>query len=157
MASALAWSVGLCLAAGAVHFLIGALTPFFGFPPGIVGLSARTDQQAWNRTSAELLQDPVVRDLRTHHHIMLGGLLVFLGLAEMALAWTGLRAGAPVALYALSLAWAGSLAYWIAMVMQFVRLGAHPTLWDLQPFVWVPTLLLAPGLVLGWVALRPWA
>lgn len=154
MASLLDWSVGLCLAAGGVHLLIGALTPFFGFPPGIVSLSSKVDQQTWNQSSEQLLQDPVVRGLRTHHHIMLGGLLVMLGSTELALAWTGLRAGEPLALVALTVAWLGSVAYWVAMVLQFTRAGAHVTLWDLQPFVWVPTLLLLPGIILGWLAWR---
>ena len=59
-----------------------------------------------------------------------------------------------LAVAALTVAWLGSVGYWVAMVLQFTRAGAHPTLWDLQPFVWVPTLLLLPGIVLGWLAVR---
>jgi hypothetical protein len=152
--SLLGWSVGLFVAAGAFHLVIGLLTPVFGFPPHVVGLSSRTDQATWNRTSDELLADPVVHDLRVHHHIVIAGLLVGFGVAEIGLAWAGLRQGQPFALYALTASGAVMLPYWTAMILQFTRAGTHVRLGDLQPFVWVPSILWLPATILGWLALR---
>jgi hypothetical protein len=144
----------LFLASGAVHLLIGLLTPVFGFPPGIVGLSSRTDRQMWNRSSQELLEDPVVRDLRAHHHIVVAGLLVGLGILELGLAWSGIRTMPGTALGSLVAAGAVMLPYWIAMLLQFTRRGVDVTLRDVQPFVWVPTLLWVAGSIAGLLALR---
>jgi hypothetical protein len=153
--TALAVAKWLFAAAGGFHLLIGLLTPVFGFPPHIVGLSARTDRAMWNATSEELLQDRVVHDLRTHHHIVIAGLLVGLGIAELALALFGIGAGIPGALYALMASGLVMLPYWIAMVLQFARAGVAVGLWDLQPFVWVPTLLWLAGTIAALVS-RPW-
>lgn len=145
---------GLFIGAGAVHLLIGLLTPIFGFPPGIVGLSARTDRQMWNQTSEELLKDHVVRDLRTHHHIVIAGLLCGLGLMELAMSWFGIPSMPRPALCSLMAMGAVMLPFWIAMVLQFTRRGVDVSLWDLQPFVWVPTLLWVAGSISAFVALR---
>ncbi|HUR25649.1 MAG TPA: hypothetical protein VM327_06520 [Candidatus Thermoplasmatota archaeon] len=146
---------GLFVAAGAIHLLIGLLTPLFGFPPGIVGLSKRSDRQMWNRTSPELLEDPVVRELRTHHHIVIAGLLCGLGVMELAMAWFGIPSMPGPALYSLMAMGAVMFPYWIGMVLQFTRRGVDVTLWDVQPFVWAPTFLWAAGSVCAFVALRP--
>ncbi len=156
MPSALQVAAYVFLAGGAFHLGIGLLTAFFGFPPRIVGLSRGTDAQMWNATSEKLLEDPVVKDLRTHHHIVIAGLLVGLGLAEVALAWFGARNGEAWAFYALMAMGVLMVPYWVAMLAQFVRAGVHVTLWDVQPFVWVPSILWLVGTIATLIA-RPWA
>ena len=151
---ALALAQGCFLGVGAVHLLIGLLTPFFGFPPGIVGLSGRTDRLMWDRPSEALLEDPVVRDLRTHHHIVIAGLLCGLGAVELAMAWSGIRSMPGPALLSLMGAGLVMLPFWVAMVRQFTRRGVPVRLGDVQPFVWVATVLWLAGSACAVLALR---
>lgn len=136
--------------AGGFQFAIGLLAAFFGFPPAIVGLSARSDHAMWGRSSAELLKDPVVRDLRTHHTIVIGGLLVGLGIVQVALGGYAASQGMTWALVTLTAMGVAMLPYWVAMVLQFTRAKVRVGFGDVQPFVWVHMVLWLAGAGFAW-------
>jgi hypothetical protein len=108
----------------------------------------------WNDSTEHLLEDRVVRDLRTHHTIVVGGLLSGVAILQLFLVWYGVRVGQTWALVAMTLMGLTMLAWWIAMVLQFTRAGVDVGLGDVQPFVWVHIAFWVPGIVLAWVGWR---
>lgn len=136
--------------AGGFHAAIGLLAGFLGLPPGIVGLSARSDRKMWGRPSKELLEDRVVRDLRTHHAIVISGLLVGFGVVQMALGGYAASQGMTWAIVTLTAMGVVMVPYWAAMVAQFVRAGVRVGLGDVQPFVWVHMMLWLGGVAFAW-------
>ena len=145
----------LFLLATGFDLSIGVLAPIVGLPPTLVGLSTGTDQALYGRPTSELLKDPVVQGLRTHHTIVVGGLLVGLGVLGVAVSWFGLRRSKPWALPVLVIAELAKWPYWAMMILQYSSAGVPVALLgDVQPFVLVPAILLAPAAGLGWIGLR---
>jgi hypothetical protein len=144
----------LFLLIGAFHLLIGVLAPIVGLPPTIVGLSPETDRLMWGQTTADLLHHRVTTDLRTHHTIVIGGLLAGLGIVELGAAWFGLRAGQSWALLVLIGSGVAMLPFWWLMISQFTRAGVTVALLDLQPFVLIPAILLLPAALTGLLGIR---
>jgi hypothetical protein len=144
-------AVFLLLASG-FQLVIGILTPFLAFPVGIVGLSAASDERMWGKPSQALLSDRVVRDLRTHHTLVIGGLITGIAILQLFVAWYGVRVGETWAIAAFTIMGIAMLAWWVAMVLQFTRAGVRVGLGDVQPFVWVHLALWLPGVVLAWLA-----
>ena len=145
----------LFLAAGAFELLIGLLAPIVGLPPTVVGLSTGTDQALYGHPTQELLQDPTVLGLRTHHTIVVGGLLAGLGILGISVAWFGLRQGQAWALPVLVLGELVMWPFWALMIFQYSSVGVPVALFgDVQPFVVVPAVLLTPAGALSWLGLR---
>ncbi len=145
----------LFLSASVFELLIGVFAPNIGLPPTIVGLSSGTDLTFYGRSSTELLSDPTVFGLRTHHTIVVGGLLVGLGVLGISVGWFGLRKGERWALGAMIASELVMWPYWAMMIGQYTSVGVQVALiGDVQPFVIVPAALTVPGIVFSWVGLR---
>lgn len=153
-ASYLGAGTALFLLIGVFHMLIGAGAVLLGVPPTIVMLSPRTDHARFARDSKELLGDEVVRELRVHHVIVLGGLIPGLGILEAGVAWYGVRTGQPWAVVVLAVAILAMVPFWLMMTRQLTKKGV-PVSWagDVQPFVVVPTFLVVPATVLSVIGL----
>ena len=151
-------SVALFLLCGAVYVLIGLLTPVLlnrGIGPPILIISNRTDAVVFGRDPKELLEsDPALAMLRTILLTIIAGLLVTAGCLVIALAWFGLRGGQAWALAALTLAGIVVLPFWGLVLRPYIQAGVPLALGDLPPFMLVPTSLLLPAVILGWIGLR---
>lgn len=150
-------SAGLYVAYGVVWLLIGVLAAFLLDRTGrstLVVYSGRTDTALFGATPDEFLADPRVRTLRRVIMMMLASMLVASGILVIAVAQFGLRAGERWALIALTLVPLAVLPGWWASMRPYRRAGVRFTLGDIPPFMWVPTALYVPAVVLGWLALR---
>lgn len=153
VATAASW---FFLAQGAVYFLIGALTPIFiGQGSSALFFTRSSDSGFVGGDTGELLQrEPGVGKIRDLLLLALAGLLAALGLAVMALAWFGVRAGQPWAFWSLVAVGGVAVPYWVFIVSRYVVSGSAITLADVPPFMWVTTALWLPGTLLGWLAMR---
>jgi hypothetical protein len=156
-ASALGAGVALFLLGGAVHLLIGVFTPFFADSDvgrRILFLSTRTDAALFGGDpSVMLAADPVLARLRFTLMLAVGGLLVALGIAELSLAWFGVRAGQTWALWALTLSGLAVLPIWYMLLRPYLAAGPVG-LGDLPPFMWIPTVTFIPAIALSWIGIR---
>lgn len=148
-----AWSF---LAQGAFYLFIGALTPFF---VGNIGptlfFTPRSDSGYFGRDTSEMLsRDPDLGKLRDLLLLALAGLLAALGLAVMALAWFGVRAGEPWAYWSVVAVGAAAVPYWGMVVSRYVASGAPITLADVPPFMWVTSALWIVGTLVGGLSMR---
>ena len=151
-ASPLGIAVSLFLVVGAVHLLIGILTPFLFDPTagGSMFLSHRTDTALYGaEPRALLVGDPVLVQLRSTLVMALAGVLVGLGIVELALAWFGVRSGQAWALAALVVAGLGMVPYWMLVLRPYLALGVSVGLGDVPPFMSIPTIMVLPGLISG--------
>ena len=93
--SPLGASVLLFLLSGALHLLIGALTPVMmdsEFGRRILMISTRTDSALFGTEPSQLLQrNPELSKLRVVLKGVFGGWLVVIGLFTMSVAWFGLK------------------------------------------------------------------
>lgn len=156
-ASALGAGVALFLVGGAVHLLIGIFTPFIADSDvgrRILFLSTRTDTALFGGDPATMLAaDPVLARLRYTLLLAVGGLLVALGIAELCLAWFGVRAGQSWALGALTLGGLAVLPIWYVLLRPYMAAGPVG-LGDLPPFMWIPAATFLPAIVLSWIGIR---
>lgn len=153
-ASPLGVSVALFLLIGAFHVVIGVLTPIAtreGHEWGTGGVIYTTDADAiiFGKPTSEVRANEDVMKLRQITLAMISGLLVGVGILEISLAWFGLRAGQPWALWALGAAIVGMVALWLPGHSLWAAVGFPGGLGALQPFEWVPAALLLPAVVLG--------
>jgi hypothetical protein len=156
-ASALGAGVALFLVGGAVHLLIGMFTPFLADSEvgrRMLFLSPRTDAALFGGDPATMLAaDPVLARLRFTLMLVVGGLLVALGIAELSLAWFGVRGGQTWALWALTLGGLAVLPVWYVLLRPYF--GAGPVgLGDLPPFMWIPAVTFVPAIALSWIGIR---
>jgi hypothetical protein len=150
-------AVILFLLAGFFHVLIGALTPVSirqAWAPGILIYTGEADAAIFGKPATELRQDPDVMKLREITLGMISGLLVGIGLLEMAIAWFGLRPGNAWALAALIVSQAAMIAFWIVGHRLWIQAGMPGGLGALQPYQHVPAFLSLPAAVLAWWGLR---
>jgi hypothetical protein len=142
---------------GLVYVVIGALTPLLhdrGVGPTMLFISPGADTTLFGAAPSELLNDPVLSRLRSLLLIALGGMLVAAGILVLATALFALRAGERWAFVALTVAGVAVLPFWVLVFRPYVAAGAHLSLGDVPPFMWVPVALLIPGSVLGWIGTR---
>ena len=155
--SPLGFSVALFILYGAFYILIGTLTPIMQNTPAgrqVTVSSVAKDNALLGAPTADLLQtnSPLAK-LRTMLLNMVAGLLVTAGLLVLAVTWFGLRQGQGWALGALALAGVAVLPFWWLVFRPYAAAGIHVGL-DWPPFMLIPTVLLGPALVLGWIGLR---
>ena len=156
-ASPLGASTVLFVLYGAVWFVIGVLTPFVhdsATGRTMLFMSPRTDAALFGVDSISLLADPALSRLRSLLMIALGSMLAAAGILVIAIALFALRAGHGWALATLTLAGLVVLPFWFLVFPPYVAAGIPLGLSDVPPFMWVPTTLLVPAVVLGWIGLR---
>jgi len=150
-------SVILFVAIGVLWVLIGALTvPLHnrGIAPQIIFVSQATDSAYFGGSPAGLLaSDPAISKLRSLLLTVIAGFLLLAGFLFVSVAWLGLGAGATWALVSLGLAGIVAIGFWAFLLWPYVRSGIPLTLSDLPPFMWIPTALILPAFVLGWIGL----
>jgi hypothetical protein len=142
---------------GTVWLLIGVLTPFLHDTAAgrtMLFVSPRTDAALFGADPTALLADPALSRLRSLIMIALGSMLAAAGILVIAIALFALRAGQGWALAALTLAGLVVLPFWFLVFRPYAAAGIAVGLGDLPPFMWVPTTLLVPAIVLGWIGLR---
>jgi hypothetical protein len=150
-------SAGLFIAYGAVWFLIGLLTPLLhdrGIGPTMLFISPRTDTALFGADPATLLSDPTLSRLRSLLLTALGGMLVAAGLMVMSIAFFALRSGQTWSLVTLTIVGIGVLPFWLLVFRPYLAAGIPIALGDVPPFMWVPTALLMPAVILGVIGLR---
>ncbi|MGI0150240.1 MAG: hypothetical protein ACREDF_12010 [Thermoplasmata archaeon] len=148
----------LFLLAGGFHLLIGVMTPlairYFPNDPTLF-VSERSDTKTFGESPQEkFAADPAWRIYRNFVLEILAGLLVALGLLEMMVAWVGVRNGQTWAVGILTATTLLLVLYWVLAFQPYVRAGAPLTLADLPPFIWFPTALELPAVVLAWIGMR---
>ena len=155
--SPLGISVALFILYGLVHLLIGTLTPVMintEIGRQVTVSSVAKDNALLGGSTSDLLPaSPALDKLRAMLLTMVGGLLVAAGILELALTWFGLRQGQVWALGVLALAGLALLPFWWLVFRPFAQAGIRVGL-DWPPFMLIPTVLLGPAIVLGWVGLR---
>lgn len=153
--SPLGLSVACFLLSGLLYVLIGVLTPIVHKAlagKSYIIMSPRTDSQFFGESTQTLLsRDKNLDDFRGVMYMLLAGLLVFAGLMESGVAWFALRHGEKWAIIALTVAGLAQIPLWLLSYNYYWQRGIHLGLGDMQPFVWIPTLLLIPGVIAGWV------
>jgi len=95
-----------------------------------------------------------VAKLRTLLLTVVAGFLVLAGILSLAVAWFGLRDGQTWALVTLSVADGLALAFWWLALKPYFSLRPAIGISDLPPFIWIPTALIIPAIVLGTIGLR---
>jgi hypothetical protein len=157
-ASPLGVSVICFLVSGVVHLLIGTLTPIFvnsAFGRSAIFISHRTDSRLFGAAPSELLdRNEELATFRTLFLTNAGGALVVIGIFIVSLAWFGLRQHQVWAFVSLVLAGLVVLPYWFLVFKPYVIAGISIRLGDLPPIFWIPTLVLLPGTIFGWLGLR---
>lgn len=150
-------AVALFLVGGAVHLVIGILTPVFADSEvgrRILFLSTRTDALLFGGDPSSMLAaDPVLARLRITLLLALGAVLMALGVAEVALAWFGVRTGQTWALWALTIGGLAVLPFWLVILRPYIAAGPVG-LGDLPPFMWIPAVTFVPAIVLAWIGER---
>ena len=150
--SPLVAGAALFMVGGAVHLLIGVLTPILFDPTAgrLLFLSLQTDTALYGAAPRTLLAaDPALVQLRSTVFTALAGLLAGLGILELTVAWFGVRAGRRWAVVALIVSGTAMLPFWVVVLRPYLAAGIPVGLGDIPPFIWVPTALLLPATVLS--------
>lgn len=164
MAENFAWglfqgvAVILFLVTACIHLLIGVLGPLFAFSSAagrsILFVATRPDTALYGaKPDALLASEPRLELFRRTAFMAMSGLLVGLGICEMATAWFGIGGGHRWALVALAVSGFAMLPYWILVFRPYIAAGIPLSLGDLPPFIWIPAAVLVPASVLGWAGL----
>jgi hypothetical protein len=155
--SPLGISVILFLLYGGVYALIGILAPLLLDSESagrLLIVSYRTDSIVFGQSPPDLLRsDAALAKLRTILFFILAGFMLTAGSFHLVITWFGLRQGQTWALVALTLVGFAVLPFWFLALRPYFRQGVNLTLLDIPPFMWVPTALLLPAVVLGWIGL----
>jgi hypothetical protein len=156
--SPLGASVGLFLIYGALHVLFGAiylLVAETDIGNRTLFASPGLDQALFGALPADLLRDDrVLAQLRSILYLVIAGLLVSLGIVELSLTWFGLHEGQNWALAALAVSGLVMIPFWALVLRPYLAAGAPLGLFSIPPWIWVPSVLLIPATVLGWIGLR---
>ena len=155
--SPLGASVAMFLVIGILWLVVGALTlPLHNSQLGTGGIfvSHKTDTAFFGQDASTLLaSDLELRKLRTLLLTVIAGFLLLSGSLFISLAWFGLRARLAWALPALSIGGLLAIGLWVLALLPYFRAGISVTLGDLPPFMWIPTALIVPATLLGWIGL----
>jgi len=156
--SPLGISVGIFLAIGALWLLVGMLTMLLlnkTSGPHILFVSNPTDAAYFGASPDDLLAtDPALFKLRTILLRVVAGFLVLSGLIFLSVAWFALRERQAWALISLSTGALVAIFFWALALLPYSRQGIRLTISDLPPFIWIPAVLLGPGIILGWLGFR---
>jgi hypothetical protein len=157
-------SVLLFMVSGALQALIGVLGTSLRVVYGTANarlsgsflMGRAVDEQIFGKPPTDAVREnPRVGDLVAWATHLLCAFLIAFGLLACAVAWFALRRGEGWALLSLSVTHAVSLGiYWFVLMLPLLRdyhVGYFQT-W--HPLALVPTLLVPPATLLGWLALR---
>jgi hypothetical protein len=151
-------SVALFLVYGAIHVLFGAiyvLAAETDIGNRTLFASPSLDQALFGALPADLLRDDrALAQLRSILYLVIAGLFVSLGIVELALTWFGLHEGQRWAVVALAVSGLAIIPFWVLVFRPYMAAGVPLGLFSIPPWIWVPSALLIPGTVLGWIGLR---
>lgn len=156
--SPLGIAVIIFLLYGVMNAVSGALTPFFVRPDRLFAntilTSERTDTALFGASPQDLIaQNKPLGLLHQLTSIWLGGLMLGLGLFQLAVTWFGLRQGQVWALWTLTVSDLALAPFWVPILNAYARVGAMPGIGEMPPFI--PFLIAIPiAAVLGWIGLR---
>lgn len=159
-ASPLGAAVFLFTVVGGIHLVIGLLTgAFFQLLPDgtVIGrrylfLNEGPDRALFGESPGALLDgDPTLSRFRAIVLTALGGVLVGLGIVELAIVWFALRDGHAWALGALAISGLAMLPFFFGVFRPYLAAGIGLGLGDLPPFIWIPAVVLVPATILGWI------
>jgi hypothetical protein len=92
--------------------------------------------------------------LRSMLITVLAGFLTLAGTLVIFIALVPLRQGHSWALVALVTAIVPALVLWGFALLPYVHSGVPLRIGDIPPLMWVPTVLILPATVLGWIGIR---
>ena len=148
----------LFLISGAIHILIGTLTPLAvnsEFGRKMLIISNRTDAQLFGTEPSELLQrNAELAKFRTLFFTNAGGSLIIIGICIISLAWFGLRYHQWWAFMTLASTGVIVLPFWFMTFKPYWDAGISLGFADLPPIFWIPATILIPAIVLGWIGLK---
>src|SRR3989304_3536186 len=125
--SPLGASVALLLVYGAIHVLFGAiylLVAETDIGNGTLFASPGLDPALFGALPADLLRDDrVLAPLRSLLHLGIAGLLVSLGIVQLALTWFGLHRGQGWALVALAVSGLVMFPFWVLVLRTYLGAG----------------------------------
>ncbi len=163
-ASPLGAAVVLFTVGAVIHLVIGLLTGLFFqlVPEGTdVGrrylfLNEGPDRALFGGSPRALLDgDPTLLRFRAIVFTALAGVLVGLGIVELALIWFALKDGQAWALGALAISGFAMLPFFLGVLRPYLAAGIGIGLGDIPPFIWIPAVTLVPATILGWIGLHP--
>lgn len=118
-------------------------------------LSPGPDTALFGAPAADLLRDDrVLAQLRSLLYLVIAGLMIGLGITELSLTWFGLHEGQRWALVALAVSGLAMLPFWALAFRPYLAAGVPLGLFEIPPWIWVPSALPVPAAVLGWIGLR---
>jgi hypothetical protein len=147
-----------------IHLVVGVLmgVVFQLLPEGTeVGrrylfLNEGPDRALFGGSPRALLDgDPTLLRFRAIVFTALAGVLVGLGIVELALSWFALKGGQAWALGALAISGLAMLPFFLGAFRPYLAAGIGLGLGDLPPFIWIPAIALVPATFLGWIGLHP--
>ena len=163
-ASPLGISVMLFLLSGALFLFVGIAAGVMiagAFGPDVASRALFNtppyDKIAFGleRDPADLLRsDPVLAGLRRLLLLVVSGLLTALGVLVIAMAWFALRERQAWALVALAIAGLAVIPFWWIALLPYTRAGIPFTPLHVPPFMGIPSTLVIPAAIFGWLGLR---
>ena len=157
-ASPLGISTILFIISGVIHILIGVLTPLAvnsDFGRKVLIISNRMDMELFGiEPSALLNRNPELAKFRTLFFSNAGGSLIIIGIFMLSLTWFGLRQQLWWAFLTLVVTGLVVLPFWFLTFKPYLKAGISIHFADLPPIFWIPTLVLIPAIIFGWIGLR---
>lgn len=150
-------SVILFTAIGALWVLIGVLAvPLHKRGnPDYLFVSESVDTAFFGAPSSQLAPfDSPLAKFRTLLITVLSGALVAAGALFLFLAQFGLKQGYAWALLALAISGLVAVIFWGIALFPYFQAGIAVGLGDLPPFIWVPSALILPAVIFGWLGIR---
>ena len=154
---ALGISVILFSAVGALWVLIGVLAvPLHKRGnPDYLFVSQPVDEAFFGAPPSQLAPfDSPLAKFRSLLITVLSGALVAAGALFLFVALFGLKQGHTWALLALTIAGIAAVAFWWIALLPYFRAGIPVGIGDLPPFIWLPSALILPAAILGWLGIR---
>ena len=156
--SPLGVSVGLFLVIGVLWLVVGALiVPLHhaSFGREALFVSPKTDEAFFGSEPRRLLRDDLpLSKLRTLLFTVIAGFLLLAGILFIFIAWFALHRGQVWALAALGMGGLVAIAFWAIALWPYIHERIPIGVSDLPPFIWIPSVLILPAFILGWVGLK---
>jgi hypothetical protein len=123
--------------------------------PDYLFVSQPVDTAFFGAPSSQLAPfDSPLAKFRTLLITVLSGGLVAAGALFISVALFGLKQGHAWALAALAIAGLAAVVFWWIALLPYFRAGIPVGVGDLPPFIWVPSALIPPATILGWLGIR---